>query len=252
MIVECANCCAPLDVNGTSTFVKCSYCGLSNKVRSMKTLSAVTPADWRPPPQWQPPPGVSQRALHYTAAAGAASAGVSGCALVGVAIALVAVLGGAAAAFMAVGARSGGSSVLAPSWDGTAPLHCGGNESMRIENVVAELPNQTAITADMNCSIELVNCSITAWEGISARGNQRVVLRNTVIVAEGNGISARGNRQIELSSSTISAGGIGIDAQGNVDILLAGGRVAGTPQAVRTTRNVDLEVRGTALVDGSR
>lgn len=250
MIVECGNCCAPLDAPGTSAFVKCSYCGLSNKVRSMKTLSAVTPSDWRPPQEWRPPVAVSQQALRY-GAAGAATAGISGCALVIIGITVVAVLAGAAAVYIAVtgGARS---SVLAPSWDGTAPLRCGGNDSMRIENVTASLPQQTAITVEDNCTLELVGCSITAWEGISARGNHRVLLRDTTIVAEGNGITARGNRDIELQGSTISAGGFAIDAQGNVDILLAGGRVAGSPQAVRTTRNVDLEVRGAEVVDGSR
>lgn len=247
MIVECGTCCAPLDADGTSAFVKCSYCGSSNKVRSMKTLSAITPSDWRPPPQWQPPPQVAQHALQYGAAASAASAGISGCATVLVGVVLVLVLGGVAAA---IALRS--SPVLAPSWDGTTPLRCGGNESVRVENVVAELPGQTAITVEDNCTFEIVGSSITAWEGIAARGNHRVVLRDTVIVSEGNGITARGNRNIELQSSTISAGGVGIEAHGNVDVLLVGGRVAGTPQAVRTMNNAELEVRGAELVDGAR
>ncbi len=249
MIVECQNCCAPLDVNASSTFVKCSYCGLTNKVRSLKTLSAMTPADWRPPVEWRPPPGHGQQVLHYTAAAGAATAGMSGCAIAIVAFALIAVLGGAAAAFVLL-ART--STPLAPSWDGAAPLRCGGNERVHVEHVIASLPRETAITVTGNCELELVGCSITAWEGVAVNGNGRVVLRDSTIVTEGNGVTARMNANVELHETRISAAGYGIESHGNVNILAAGGRIAGTPQAVSTTRNVDLDVRGAELADGVR
>jgi hypothetical protein len=56
VIVECKHCGAPLDVERSSAFARCSYCGHTNKVKSAKTLMAESPAAWTPPPVWQPPP----------------------------------------------------------------------------------------------------------------------------------------------------------------------------------------------------
>lgn len=56
MIVECKNCGAPLDVDGQSRFVRCSYCQKTNRVRTMRTLHFERPQGWVPPPTWTPPP----------------------------------------------------------------------------------------------------------------------------------------------------------------------------------------------------
>jgi hypothetical protein len=61
VLVECKNCGAPLDVNGVERFVRCSYCDKVNRVRTMHTMAAVTPAEWQPPPTWQPPPQFGPR-----------------------------------------------------------------------------------------------------------------------------------------------------------------------------------------------
>ena len=47
MIIQCQNCGAPLQVDGTRTFVDCRYCGLSNKVKKSVTLFTHEPADWQ-------------------------------------------------------------------------------------------------------------------------------------------------------------------------------------------------------------
>lgn len=55
MLVECKQCGAPLDVAANTSIVKCSYCGSSSRVRSMRTLAMEAPAGWSPPKTWTPP-----------------------------------------------------------------------------------------------------------------------------------------------------------------------------------------------------
>jgi hypothetical protein len=56
VIVECQHCGAPLDVQASSSFTRCSYCDRVNNVKSTKTLMAESPAGWSPPVVWSPPP----------------------------------------------------------------------------------------------------------------------------------------------------------------------------------------------------
>lgn len=55
MLVECRQCGAPLDVQANTSLVKCSYCGASSRVRSMRTIALEAPAGWTPPQTWTPP-----------------------------------------------------------------------------------------------------------------------------------------------------------------------------------------------------
>ncbi|MCZ7677650.1 MAG: hypothetical protein M5U28_02280 [Sandaracinaceae bacterium] len=41
MIVECGNCCAPLDADGKSAFVKCSYCECELEVRGAELVDGA-------------------------------------------------------------------------------------------------------------------------------------------------------------------------------------------------------------------
>ncbi|HEY8432641.1 MAG TPA: hypothetical protein VIL20_29925 [Sandaracinaceae bacterium] len=56
MLVECKHCGAPLDVGASASIVRCSYCGIHNRVRSMRTIAEQAPPGWAPPPAWTPPP----------------------------------------------------------------------------------------------------------------------------------------------------------------------------------------------------
>lgn len=243
MIVQCSNCGAPLDVLGSETHVQCKYCGLSNQVRKMKTLHAITPVGWTAPPTWTPqaPPQVYYPPVYpQVVAAPAAAAGTSmvGCAIAGVVVLMV------AAGVMVPLMQSGVISAPWNSWDGTGPFRCGGNDSVRISGVTANLPRDTAITVEANCELEIVDSNITAWQGIEAGGNRRVVIRNSTIRATGTGIRADGNKHIELINSTvIASGGPGVEASGIAHVLVEGGRVEGTPLAITTDALARAEVR---------
>lgn len=68
MILECGHCGAPLDVREGVSITKCKYCGKSNERQRMRTISAQTPRDFRPPQQWIPPtqfPAPSNLPLKY-------------------------------------------------------------------------------------------------------------------------------------------------------------------------------------------
>ncbi|MDI1449349.1 hypothetical protein [Polyangium sp. 6x1] len=56
MILECRHCGAPLDVKPDVALTKCRYCGTTSERHLLRTVSAETPRDFRPPKQWVPPP----------------------------------------------------------------------------------------------------------------------------------------------------------------------------------------------------
>jgi LSD1 subclass zinc finger protein len=101
MLVECKNCGAPLDVGSGARQVKCGYCRMASPVRSMRTLAAQAPADWRPPPVWTPPAQSAQPsvALYYSATTAQGGSGSLGLVVAGLAV--MAVLVGAVAIFYA-------------------------------------------------------------------------------------------------------------------------------------------------------
>lgn len=246
MLVECQNCGAPLKADGSKAFVDCQYCGRTNKVASSKTLMAHVPVDWQPPAQWTPDmrQKVVAGAVVSTAATGA---GLTGCIAISVVVAILAVVG--VVVVSTVGKPGGLPSVLGPSWDGSAPFSCSGNEDVRIEGVHASLPNQTAIRASVNCDLTIVDSDITAARGIDASGNGTIRLENTTLRTSETGIEASMNKRVVLVNSQVIAGGVGVDARQNADVTVEGGRVEGSPVAIRTDRNGELVNHGGELVD---
>jgi hypothetical protein len=251
MLVQCENCGAPLDVSDERvSHVACAYCGASNKVRSSKTLAAMTPQGWTPPPQWQPPQQGNRPAqvLVYRGTPAVTSARRTN-AIVGIVIAVVM---GAITIGAVVASQPGALDNLPLiGWDGREPFRCGSNDRVTISGVTANLPNQTAIVVEENCEVEIVDSHIAALEGIRADGNRRVVVRNSTIVATRTGITADGNKEIELENSTVDASGVGVAAGGNVTVTVIGGRVSGPMGAVTTSANATVDVRGGQLVNAA-
>ncbi len=252
MIIQCQNCGAPLQVDGTRTFVDCRYCGLSNKVKKSVTLFTHEPADWQPPVTWTPE---MQRSVSRGAAvAGGAAAG--GVGLAGCISALVLVLGLGIGALVfhrvnrAVEGATGGAGIFpsALSWNGSAPFSCGANSDVRIEGVTANLPGQTAITASLNCSVTLVDSHITAARGIDASGNGVTRLENSTLDTTGPGIVVSMNKNLVLVNSRVTAGGVGVEASMNSEITIDGGSVQGSPVAVRPGRH-GMSNNGGQLID---
>ncbi len=225
----------------------CSYCGQSNQVRSMKTLHAINPAGWAPPQVWTPPPQISSQPLHYHAPPVARGSSCMGCVISCVIFSIV--LG-----VVAIPLYQNGLLSFLPipglGWDGSQPFRCGGNDSVRISGVHANLPRATAITIEANCEVEIIDSEITAWEGIRADGNRRVLIRNSTIRASGVGIRAGGNKEIELDNSTVIAEGYGVEADGIARVTVSGGRLEGSPEAIVTSGLASWENRGGEIVSG--
>ena len=114
------------------------------------------------------------------------------------------------------------------------------------------LEGRTALTAEGNCDLRIVDSEITAHVGIEAGGNRSVTIENSVIRSVGPAVIAGGNRRIEIvNSQLISSEGVGIEAGGNVRVVVSGGRVEGTPVAVQTRANARLDHRTGDVVNRS-
>jgi DNA-directed RNA polymerase subunit RPC12/RpoP len=253
MLVECSHCGAPLDVRDSTRLVKCAYCDHANRVRSMHTIAAETPQGWKPLPQWTPPPSKrvsAQQPLVYHETRRPRRSFMAGLSvfltLIGVAVPVVF---GVLPALQATGHLSRiGNAVGIPTWDGTSPFACGGNDTVVIEGVTAVLPQDTALTVEVNCDLRIVGSTITARRGIRADGNGRVVIEKSRIETTSTAIWAEGNKRIELIDSEITAQETAIRADGNVEVSLSGGRVSGAP-AVSLRANAELDNQHAEIVD---
>ncbi len=252
MIVECENCGAPLDVKSGATFVDCDFCQLSNKVAKTRTLMVVTPANWQPPVQWtEADRAAAAKAAMGTAAVAATTTGLMSIVVIGIAVVTVAAIGIviAVVVFDAAGSGSAPAPIFAePAWDGTTPFRCGGNDQVTIEGVTANLPNDVAITASVNCSVTIIDSTINARAGIAASGNAAIELRRTTINATETGADLALNNQLTLDGSQIVAGGVGVDAKMNSRIQLNSGTIEGSP-AVTTQMNATLTNVAGEIVD---
>ncbi|MFW5921293.1 MAG: zinc finger domain-containing protein [Polyangiales bacterium] len=247
MLAECRNCGAPLDVPSGARNAKCGYCGAPNRVRQMRTLSQERPPDWQPPPVWTPPPQATAQSVPLNYSQTQTSGNKAGC-VIGIAVAAMSLIG-VVPALLATGALS---KIGIGGWDGTEPFRCGGNDSVTIEDVNADLGDLTAITVGGNCELRIVGSEIRAWQGIDAGGNRSVIIENSKIFAKGTGIAADGNKRIELvNSEVVAEGGPAVDAQGIAKVTISGGRVEGTPTAVRTESLASSDVRGADVVDAA-
>ena len=250
MLVECSNCGAPLDVRSRAVFTKCSYCGVSSRVRSLQTLAMESPSHWQPPREWSPPPHVktpSGAPLPYKPRSG------SGLGCVITMITLGTALIPLVFTLKSLGLISPASVPAAlGGWDGESPFECGANDTVELKGHTVVFDGRTAFTAGGNCDLRIVECDVTAYTGVEAGGNRGVTIEDSVFRTVGPAIVANGNRRVEIvNSRLISSEGVGIEAGGNVRVIISGGHVEGTPVAVQTRANGRLEHRTGEVVNRS-
>jgi hypothetical protein len=253
MLVECSHCGAPLDVRDSTRLVKCTYCDYANRVRSMHTIAAEAPPGWKPPQQWTPPPSKrvsAQQPLVYHETRRPRRSFMAGVAVLLTVIGVAApVVFSVLPALQATGHLSRiGRAVGIRAWDGASPFVCGANDTVVIEGVTAVLPEDTAITVEVNCDLRIVGSTITARRGIRADGNRRVVIEKSRIETTSTAIWADGNKRIELIDSEVTAQETAIRAAGNVEVSVNGGRVSGAP-AVSLSANAELDNQHAEIVD---
>jgi len=211
VLVECQKCGAPLEAKPEARVTKCNYCGSANQAGTMRTLAAVTPPGWTPPKVWVPPAGMSIQGQELAYKAGTAIAGFT-MFMVLVPLVLTCVIFAfvGAALFWGLrsipvpgGSMSGAGVSVRPAWTGTSPLVCGGSEELTYTGVTVSLPGQTAIQAAGNCHVTLVDCNITAAQGVVASGNGTVVLRGGSVSGATGALTTEGNGEIDVEGARI-------------------------------------------------
>lgn len=95
MLVECANCGAPLKTKPNRKTFQCSYCDCVNRVAEVRTIAERDPRGWKPPAEWTPPAHVPAASvpLHYHGGGGVSRWVVAG-AVLSAAVVVFALLGG--------------------------------------------------------------------------------------------------------------------------------------------------------------
>jgi len=134
--------------------------------------------------------------------------------IVWVVVVLVVSLGGSGAAFM----RCTKSSKLVSSlvWDGSEPLHCGGNENISVTGVEAHFTAGQAIIAGGNCQVRCTDCKISAPIASGASGNAQVTIINGSVQGTETLADASGNARVTISGNATASGEIRKSANAKV------------------------------------
>jgi hypothetical protein len=96
-----------------------------------------------------------------------------------------------------------GGAVAASKWNGASTFTCSGNDNVRIEGTSAKL-STTAVSAQGNCKLTLVNVDITAPTGIEAGVNAVVTVQGGSITATTFAVHATGNAQVHVTGTKVS------------------------------------------------
>ncbi len=131
-----------------------------------------------------------------------------------VVVVLVVSLGGSGAAFMRCSKHSALVSSLV--WDGSEPLHCGGNENISVTGVEAHFSAGQAIVAGGNCQVRCTDCKISAPIAIEASGNAQVTIINGSVQGTETLADASGNARVTISGNATASGQIRKSANGKV------------------------------------
>ena len=152
--------------------------------------------------------------------------------IVWVVVVLVVSLGGSGAAFM----RCTKSSKLVSSlvWDGSEPLHCGGNENISVTGVEAHYSAGQAIIAGGNCQVRCTDCKISAPIAIEASGNAQVTIINGSVQGTETLADASGNARVTISGNATASGEIRKSANGKVSAPTASATATATAPTAPT------------------
>jgi LSD1 subclass zinc finger protein len=264
MLLECESCGAPLDVAGGASVVRCHYCGRSASIGEFRTVSPQTPPGFVPPEQWTPSPrsGVPSAPLAYrprharrglgvglfmslsllalggfvawriTSAVEAATPAPNQMKdLVGQALSVVGTAVDLAAKVRATGSLTGD----------VVPVVCRGNDNATITGKTLSLAAGVPVVASGNCTLRLVQCTVSGATGIAASGNATVVVEGGSIAGKGPAVVLSDNATLDVSGASRLSGEVTITASGNAHAMVRNSSVSGGHVAVHTS--------GAAVVD---
>jgi len=139
-------------------------------------------------------------------------------------------------------------SPVARSWDGKSTFRCGTNEKVKLEHVIADLPDGTAVEAAGSCELELSSVELTAAVGIDAGGHAQVKITGGHIRASRTAIDATLDARVTARDLVVESASTAIRAGFNSKVDLTGCAVLGA-NAVEASMNAVVTVEG-AKVDG--
>jgi LSD1 subclass zinc finger protein len=196
MLLQCANCGAPLDGRAGAKTVKCNYCNQTNVTAELVTVAPAVPPAWRPPPTWTPPahfPAQSVQ-LSYRRTSSMATGLVTGVILVAV--------GGVVAAVLLTTSGWG----RAAMWDGSKSLVCNGNDAVVVKERTVDARANPAMIANGNCTLTLIDCNIRGETGLIANGPVHVIVDGGRITGRKVAVMATGGATVELRRGAVLEG----------------------------------------------
>jgi hypothetical protein len=114
-----------------------------------------------------------------------------------------------------VGAGGGGfrflsrrSLALGSAWDGSAPLHCTGNEKISVKGVHADFNAGTAVSVSGNCHFTCTDCTIKSQTAIEVGGNGNVTIINGTVLGSETLVDASGNARVNISGNVTVSGAV--------------------------------------------
>jgi hypothetical protein len=264
MLLECESCGAPLDVAEGTAVVRCHYCGRSATVERFRKVLPETPAGFVPPRQWTPPASASvpSRPLTYrprrrTAGWGAATAlliaGMVGVVAwrVGGAVSPVILstdsaqltsvlsqaLSVASAAVDVARQRQG----LGATPGDVVPVLCNGNDSVTLTGKTLAMPAGVPVVATGNCTLKLVDCTVSGVTAITASGNATVTIEGGSVSGKGPAIVLMGNSTLDVSGGARLDGEMTITAGSSSRARVRGSSVTGSHVAVHASGNATVD-----------
>jgi LSD1 subclass zinc finger protein len=224
MIATCKHCGAPLDLKASARKVKCNYCNQVNQVRSMETVLPQTPSNWQPPPVWTPPPQLHfpQPTLQYHRVSSAAPLLIvilsgGGVAVVGVLVAVFALIGAGATTVKVTHTSSPPMPGIPVDTSGWGSTTVDGKLICTSGTKTASNQKLETVVASGHCQLTLTGCTIGGNPGIVANGDAKVSMSGGSIRPNGPiAIVASGNAVVELSGVNMSGQVI---EQGNAKVV---------------------------------
>lgn len=210
MVIQCPHCGAPpptpIQAVGQFTYT-CVYCQRQSLLGT-PAPAAATPRAVLVVREPYPAEDEHRRARADARAAHRASW------LVWVVVALAISLGGGAAGLSRCSRHSAILSGLV--WDGSEPLHCGGNDEIAVSGVSASFTDGAAIVATGNCHVRCDECTLSAATIVEASGNAQVTLvggsaKGTSVLAD-----ASGNARVTISGTRAVTGRVKESANAKV------------------------------------
>lgn len=222
---NCTTCGGPLEIEPSTTYIRCGYCGNQNNIRAVRPLATGEEPTKRSVPRWM----------------------LATFAVVAI-LGIVSLAGAGRAIYRAV--RSippvPGSSP-AEGWDGKSTLSCS-NQKLVLEDKTIALPGETLIKGGVNCTLTIKHCTFAAARVIEAGINNRIDIVDSQLAGSEAAITGSQNMEVHITGkSTLSGGDRAVSLGQNSHLQLRGTHLDSQQVAIELGQNSRLEARDAVI-----